>query len=201
MRQWYGGWGIISCKNYSTQGNFGGGEIRHSCKSQELILHTAVPKHRDRHAPPEMGTGRRDCGLWASPPNPPPPSGPVVWPGDVLGGGEGGSEEGGGGGGVWGWLGPPSSQGPPMVPAEKFVKLKSAWHRRRRSKILTPPPQAPPPSCVPATAVDMCCGAGWCFVLLLYYQREYDTLCVHGACAVRCARGACNVKRKQGAGV
>ena len=54
---------------------------------------------------------------------PPPP------PRDVL--------EGGGGGG--GWLGPSSSLGPPMVPAEgrpKIFKLKSSWGRRRRSKIL-----------------------------------------------------------------
>ena len=51
-------------------------------------------------------------------------------PRDVL-------EGGGGGRGVW--LGPPSSQGPPMVPAEgrsKFSTLKSSWHRRCRSKIL-----------------------------------------------------------------
>ena len=57
---------------------------------------------------------------------------------DVLEGGEVGSEEGGGEGrGVW--LGPPSSQGPPMVPTEggpKIWKLKSSWHRRRRSNIL-----------------------------------------------------------------
>ena len=36
--------------------------------------------------------------------------------------------------------GTPSSQGPPMVPAEsgpKNLKLKSSWPRRRRSKILT----------------------------------------------------------------
>ena len=38
-----------------------------------------------------------------------------------------------------GWLGPPSSCGPPMVPAEggpKIVKLQSFWCRRRGSKIL-----------------------------------------------------------------
>ena len=38
------------------------------------------------------------------------------------------------------WLGHPSTLGPPMVPTEggpKFLKLKSSWHRRRRSKILT----------------------------------------------------------------
>ena len=43
------------------------------------------------------------------------------------------------GGGEGGWLGPPSSQGPPMVPAEgrpKIFKGQSSWHRRRRSKIL-----------------------------------------------------------------
>ena len=37
------------------------------------------------------------------------------------------------------WLGPPSSQGPCMVPAKggpKSVKLKSSWHPRRRSKTL-----------------------------------------------------------------
>ena len=60
---------------------------------------------------------------------------------DVL---EGGGEGVGGqyalerGGGGVGWD-PPSSQGPPMVPAEgrpKILKLKSCWHRRRRSKIL-----------------------------------------------------------------
>ena len=41
------------------------------------------------------------------------------------------------GGGAW--LGPPSSQGSPMVPAEggpNMLKLQSSWHRRRRSKIL-----------------------------------------------------------------
>ena len=47
----------------------------------------------------------------------------------------GGTAEGEGGG----WLGPSSSQGPPMVPAEgrlNFLKLKSSWHRRRQGKIL-----------------------------------------------------------------
>ena len=42
------------------------------------------------------------------------------------------------GGGV-GWDPPPSSQGPPMVPAEggpRILKRKSSWHRRRRSKTL-----------------------------------------------------------------
>ena len=37
------------------------------------------------------------------------------------------------------WLGPPSSQGPPMFPAEggpKILKLKPSWHQRRRSKNL-----------------------------------------------------------------
>ena len=37
------------------------------------------------------------------------------------------------------WRGPPSSGGPPMAPAEggpKILRLKSSWHRRRRSKIL-----------------------------------------------------------------
>ena len=46
------------------------------------------------------------------------------------GAGRGGPKVGGGGRGVW--LGPPSSQGPPAVPAEggpKFLKLKSSWHR------------------------------------------------------------------------
>ena len=41
------------------------------------------------------------------------------------------------GGGV-GWD-PPSSEGPPMVPAEggpKILKRKSSWHRRRQSKNL-----------------------------------------------------------------
>ena len=40
-------------------------------------------------------------------------------------GGEGGSEGGGGG-----WLGPPSEEGPPMVPAEggpKILKFESSW--------------------------------------------------------------------------
>ena len=47
-----------------------------------------------------------------------------------------------GGGGLKGggvWLGPPSSQGPPKVPAEggpKIFNLKSSWHRRGRSKTL-----------------------------------------------------------------
>ena len=38
-----------------------------------------------------------------------------------------------------GWLRPPSSQGPPMVPAKggpKNLKRKSSSHRRHRSKIL-----------------------------------------------------------------
>ena len=42
-----------------------------------------------------------------------------------------GLKAGGEGGGV-GWLGAPSSQGPPMVPAEggpEILKLKSSWHR------------------------------------------------------------------------
>ena len=40
-------------------------------------------------------------------------------------------------GGRAGW-GPPSSQGPPMVPegGPRVSKLQSSWHRRRRSKIL-----------------------------------------------------------------
>ena len=56
-------------------------------------------------------------------------------------GGEGGrgcSRRGGLKGGGGGWLGPASSLGPPMVPAEgglKTLKLKSSWHRRRRSTI------------------------------------------------------------------
>ena len=54
-------------------------------------------------------------------------------------------EEGGGGGGrLKGGRGglagdPPSSQGPPMAPAEggpNILKLQSSWHRRRRSKTL-----------------------------------------------------------------
>ena len=48
------------------------------------------------------------------------------------------------GGGRGGWLGPPSSQGPPMVPAEgepKVLKLKPSWRRRRRSKILAVSPK------------------------------------------------------------
>ena len=43
------------------------------------------------------------------------------------------------GGGRGLWLGPPSSYGPPMVPAKggpKLLKHKSSWHRRRLSKIL-----------------------------------------------------------------
>ena len=60
-------------------------------------------------------------------------------PRDVLEGGEGkgGGLKGGGGG----WLGPPSSQRPPMAPAEhgpKIVQLKRSWRQRRRSKILLP---------------------------------------------------------------
>ena len=48
----------------------------------------------------------------------------------------------GGGGGV-GWD-PPSSKGPPKVPAEggpKILKCKSSWNRKRRSKNLGCQPQ------------------------------------------------------------
>ena len=43
-----------------------------------------------------------------------------------------------------GGLGPPSSQGYPMVLAEggpNILKLQSSWHRRRRSKIFGSQPQ------------------------------------------------------------
>ena len=58
-----------------------------------------------------------------------PLAGPMrsVSPRDVLEGGRG-----------FGWD-PPSSQGPPVVPAEggpKLLRLQSSWHRRRRRKIL-----------------------------------------------------------------
>ena len=59
------------------------------------------------------------------------------------GGGQGCIRRGVGGGSEGGWkgfaLGPPSSQGPPVVPAEggpNILKLQSSWHRRRRSKML-----------------------------------------------------------------
>ena len=52
-----------------------------------------------------------------------------------------GEEEGGKGGsqGGFGWDPSPSSEGPPVVPAEggpKILKRKSSWHRRGRSKTL-----------------------------------------------------------------
>ena len=57
----------------------------------------------------------------------------------VRGWGAGMYQKGGREGGGGGWLGPCSSYGLPMVPAEgepKIVKLKSSWCRRCRSKIL-----------------------------------------------------------------
>ena len=55
--------------------------------------------------------------------------------------GEGCFRRGGGGGGLragGGLAGTPSSQGPPMVPAEGGPHiLKSCWHRRRRSNNLS----------------------------------------------------------------
>ena len=66
--------------------------------------------------PPPPSVSRRDGRTWA----------PILR----------GRLEGGGGGLA---RTPPSSQGPPMVPAKggpKNLKLKSTWHRRRRRKIL-----------------------------------------------------------------
>ena len=81
------------------------------------------------------------------------------------GGGEGFSE--GGRGGGFGWD-PPSSQGPPVVPAEGaeggpkkiFLKRKSSWHRRRRTKIL---------------AVSLKHWKGRCGAILIYHWGRGDS--------------------------
>ena len=100
-----------------------------------------------------LGCPKHEAPRWHVVPMPCLPSpGAIVKLSQGWGGGGGGGvwhkAGGGGGGGGQGcirrggrgvWLGPPSSQGPPVVPAEggpKIVKLKSSWHRRRRSKIL-----------------------------------------------------------------
>ena len=88
----------------------------------------------------------------ASCPPPPPPASPGRREGGGDGGGSRQSEQEGPYAGMYekegrgvseggfGWD-PPSCQGPPVVPAEgrpKILKLKSSWHRRRRSEILLP---------------------------------------------------------------
>ena len=77
----------------------------------------------------------RGISAWSSqvPPQPPGPGSKHLLkdaPQDVSGG--------------FGWDPPPSSEGPPLVPAEggpTFFKLKSSWHRRRRGKILAVSPK------------------------------------------------------------
>ena len=83
---------------------------------------------------PGRSWGAGGTGLGCSPHDPrttPPP------PGLYSKGGEGGLKGFGGGGGLAGT--PPPPRVPLWSPAEggpKFLKLKSSWHRRRRSKNL-----------------------------------------------------------------